>query len=144
MLRTPQSTLSIFLILLNFLIIGYLVLAISGLHPFTAGASNEGPLFGAIARGQSSKELGYSTKMKSREAAEQAALANCHANCSVAVWFQDACGAYAEGVNGWGANFGATMDEARSKAKSACTAYASQQECQVKLVACSAGSVESN
>lgn len=141
MLRSPLGVLSIFLILLNLLIVAYVVFSTFGSPWATDAGGSGGPSFGAIARGPSSGELGYSTKVKSREEAEQAALAKCGSNCSIAVWFQDACGAYAEGGNGWGANFGTTMDEARSKAQGACAAYSSEAQCTVKLVVCSAGHV---
>lgn len=143
-LTSRLSRLSLFLVALSFLVVVYSVFLLSGYLWTKSSTQNAGTLFGAIARGQSSEALGYSSKMTSREEAERAALSTCTSNCTIAVWFQDACGAVAQGNNGWGTNFGMTTDEARTKAMEACVAYNLQQECKAKLVVCSNGFVSEN
>lgn len=142
---TSQLTgLSLFLLALGFLAIVYLVFSLSQSLWIRTSAQNSGPLFGAIARSESGKSLGYSSKLPSREEAEQAALSMCTPNCTIQVWFKDACGAFAQGSTGWGANFGMTTEEARAKAIGTCVAYNSQQDCRATLVVCSHGAISEN
>ena len=102
---------------------------------------NASPLFGAIARSASTGKIGYSAKSASRTEAEQAAVSTCGKDCAVISWFQNACGAYAEGAKSWGSNFGGTADEAARKASETCGAQSSDPQCTAKLIVCADGLV---
>jgi len=81
----------------------------------TAGVSAQAQdLYGAIARSRSTGDKGYASNYRSRTAAENAALSQCRRvsgawDCTVLLWFRNACGSIAESRNGgagtgWGTN----------------------------------------
>jgi hypothetical protein len=79
--------------------------------------------YGAIAYSPSTGAHGWSFDYGSRVAAENAALANCrqHAtDCSVPIWFRNACGALAVGPNGYGSGWGTSRSIAERLALKIC------------------------
>lgn len=97
--------------------------------------------FGAIAYSQSSGSYGWATDFPTRRAAENAALASCQEranDCSVAVWFSNACGALAVGGDGgWGADWGRNLRAAENKARHVCTGYS--YDCRIVVSRCVSG-----
>jgi serine/threonine-protein kinase len=79
--------------------------------------------YGAIAYSSSTGATGWAYNHRSRGAAEGAALANCrqHASdCTVPVWFRNACGAIAVGFDGYGTGWGNNRQLAESYALKTC------------------------
>jgi hypothetical protein len=65
--------------------------------------------FGAIAYSPGSGAHGWSVDYATREVAESTALRNCHQHaddCTVPIWFRNACGALAVGSQGYGSGWG--------------------------------------
>ena len=99
----------------------------------TAAADN----YGAIAYSSSSGAHGWSIDYRSRAAAENAALANCQqhaADCSVPIWFRNACGALAVGSNGYGSGWGTSRSIAESIALRGCRVHSGG--CLIRRWAC--------
>jgi hypothetical protein len=91
--------------------------------------------FGAIAFSQSSGAHGWSYDFGSRWAAEDAALRQCGGDCSVVVWFRNACGALAVGGgNAYGTGWSASRHEAEAIALSNC--YQHSGSCSIRRWAC--------
>lgn len=80
-------------------------------------------VFGAIAISKSTGHVGVAWNQQSRSAAEKAAIAACSTkDCVSALWFRNACGALAAASNGTvGADWGASLAKAQSKALAACS-----------------------
>ena len=101
---------------------------------FLSGAANAQDYYGAIAFSKSTGQTGYSYDYSSRGGAEQAALNKCGENdCEIQVWFQNSCGALAQGGDGalgysWAAN---NRSQAESRALSECGS-----NCEVLAWAC--------
>lgn len=82
--------------------------------------------FGAIAFSPSSSSYGYSYGHPSRAAAESRAYGECAARsggCQVVLWFQSACGALAQGYNGWGSAWGNSRAQAERNAIAQCSRH---------------------
>ena len=93
--------------------------------------------YGAIAYSPSTKADGWAYDYASRAAAEGAALSNCRQNagdCTVPIWFRNACGALAVGSNGYGSGWGSNRRRAETYALSTCRKNTSG--CSVKRWAC--------
>jgi hypothetical protein len=90
---------------------------------FMSGAANAQDYYGAIAFSDSTGKTGYSYNYQSRSDAEQAALNNCAKNdCEIKTWFENSCGALAQGDDGslgysWAAG---SRSAAESRAFSEC------------------------
>jgi uncharacterized protein DUF4189 len=103
----------------------------------TALPPNPANRFGAIAYSPSTGSHGWSYDYASREEAERVALANCmqHArDCSVPLWFQNACGALAVGPSGFGTGWGINQGLAESYAIGVCGQYSTN--CSVRRWVC--------
>jgi len=90
----------------------------------TAAANN----YGAIAYSPSTRAHGWAYDYPSRAAAERAALANCRrqaSDCTVPIWFRNACGALAIGPNGYGTGWGTSRGLAERYALSSCRRHSS-------------------
>jgi serine/threonine-protein kinase len=87
----------------------------------------DGPgYYGAIAYSPSTRSHGWAYDYASREEAKDHALARCGryaSDCIVPVWFHDACGALAVGVDGYGTGWGASRKLAESYALQSCQGY---------------------
>jgi hypothetical protein len=96
--------------------------------------------YGAIAYSPGSGAVGYSERYADRDAAENRALSECgKADCVVATWFYDNCGALATSGDGsWGGGHGPTLSSARSDAEEACRRQGGSS-CAVKITHCSGG-----
>ena len=94
--------------------------------------------FGAIAFSTGTGAIGWSFDYGSKSSAESAALANCRqhgADCIIATWFRNACGAIAVGDgNGWGAAWSNYRNGAESEALQICRRNTSN--CTVRRWAC--------
>lgn len=91
-----------------------LVLAMPSTH---AAAGN----YGAIAYSPSTGVYGYSYDYGSQGEAEQQAMGRCNAmDCTIAIWFENACGAVASGPSGWGASWGPSRSAAEDNANLEC------------------------
>lgn len=83
-------------------------------------------LFGAIARSRDTGDKGYSWNYRSQASAEAVALRQCRSvsgatDCSVMVWFRNACGSIAESSNGGaGSGWGTTPALAEREALKSC------------------------
>ena len=96
-----------------------LLLACAGAGPGEAAAES----YGAIAYSPSTKVYGWSYDFPSRRAAENEALARCRRqanDCTVPLWFRDACGALAIGSDGYGTGWGTDRGIAERYAISVC------------------------
>jgi hypothetical protein len=88
-----------------------------------SGVANAQDNYGAIAFSESTGQTGYSYDYGSRSDAEQAALDNCGKNdCEIKSWFENSCGALAQGDDGslgysWAAG---SRSQAESRALSEC------------------------
>ncbi len=82
--------------------------------------------YGAIARSRSTGNKGYASGYRSREAAESAALRECRRvsgawDCTVLLWFRNACGSIAESRDGGaGTGWGRTPTVAERYALDSC------------------------
>lgn len=93
--------------------------------------------FGAIAYSVGTTAHGWAYDYPTREAAEAAALTNCRqhaADCSIPIWFQNACGALAVGTNGYGSGWGVDRPLAETYALQSCGQYTSN--CAVRRWVC--------
>jgi Domain of unknown function (DUF4189) len=94
--------------------------------------------YGAIAYSQSTRAHGYSLDYRSRAGAEQKAYIECSkhaADCSIAVWFRNACGALAVGDDGgYGSGWHGTREGAENNAIKSCSGVSSG--CRVIRWAC--------
>lgn len=80
-------------------------------------------LFGSFAYSEKERQYGWANNYRTRDAAEQAALASCRkgaADCEVVLWFRNACGALVTGPEGHAAAWGLTEAAAVNKALKAC------------------------
>jgi hypothetical protein len=95
--------------------------------PTAAGRESDGERgFGAIAYSPSTRAHGWAFDYGSREHAEARAMARCsrHArDCFVPVWFRDACGALAIGLDGYGSGWGSNRKLAETYALQSCRRY---------------------
>ena len=98
----------------------------------TAGVSAQAQdLYGAIARSRSTGDKGYASNYRSRTAAENAALSQCRRvsgawDCTVLLWFRNACGSIAESRNGGaGTGWGTTPRLAERYALESCNTVGS-------------------
>jgi len=84
--------------------------------------------YGAIAYSQDDGSYGYSSDYSSQATAEREALSQCSGrNCSVVLWFKNACGALATGSgNGYGTGWASSRSEAEDIAMSNCNKNASR------------------
>jgi uncharacterized caspase-like protein len=99
--------------------------------------ANPASRFGAIAYSPSTGAHGWSYDYGSREEAERVAISNCsqHArDCSVPIWFQNACGALAVGPSGYGTGWGVSQTLAESYAIGVCGQYSAN--CSVRRWVC--------
>jgi hypothetical protein len=96
--------------------------------------------YGAIAYSPSTGAFGYSDRYANRASAQTRALSECgKADCVVASWFYNNCGAVAMNGNGsWGGGHGPTVSSAGSDAEHACVREGGGA-CVVKLTHCSGG-----
>jgi hypothetical protein len=96
--------------------------ALASLLVLVAGSASADN-YGAIAFSQSTGSYGYSYDYGSRGSAEQRALNDCSGNCSVVLWFKNACGSLATGSGGgYGYGWAGTRRRAESIAMSNCNA----------------------
>jgi serine/threonine-protein kinase len=82
--------------------------------------------FGAIAYSQGKRAHGWGKDYPSRQQAEKAALANCAKyaeDCSVVVWFKNACGALSLGPKGAGWAWAHKQSDADRAATRACAQH---------------------
>jgi Domain of unknown function (DUF4189) len=110
-------------------------------HPSGSGGSHGSSFttYGAIAYSPGSGAFGYSNNYANRSSAEKRALSDCgKADCVVASWFYNDCGAVAiSGDGSWGGGHGPKLDSARDDAEKAC-ARQGGTSCEVKIAHCSA------
>ncbi|MES2312332.1 MAG: DUF4189 domain-containing protein [Pseudomonadota bacterium] len=96
--------------------------------------------WGAIATDFAHSSAGASVNQPNREAAEQAAIANCQSNggstCKVELWYINQCAAMAVSDTGHNAKAGATPDAANQAAMKVCS-EAGDTNCRVYYSACS-------
>lgn len=94
--------------------------------------------YGALAYSQRTGAHGYSYDHRSRNAAEQRALGECAnygADCRVAIWFRNACGALAVGAgNGYGSGWGTSRSIAQSYALAGCRRHT--RNCSIVRTVC--------
>lgn len=98
---------------------------------------NSGLRFGAIAYSRSAGAYGWSNDYPSQDAAQSLALENCrkHASdCSIVLWYSNACGALAVGSNAYGSAWGVDQPTAEREALQRCSQLTSN--CSVKRWAC--------
>jgi Domain of unknown function (DUF4189) len=92
--------------------------------------------YGAIAFSQDTGSVGYSQDYSNQAEAENRALYECGTDCSVALWFKNACGSIAIGDgNGWGSGWATSRAGAERNALSTCGKYTGG--CYVKQTICS-------
>ena len=103
----------------------------------TTGYSGAQDFFGAIAYSPSTGAHGWSFDYRSRAEAESVALTNCgkHASdCTVPIWFRNACGALAVGPKGYGSGWGTSQKIAEGYALQVCAKHSTG--CTIKRWAC--------
>ena len=103
----------------------------------TAIPSNPANRYGAIAYSAATGAHGWSYDYASREEAERVALATCAqyaADCSVPLWFQNACGALAVGPAGFGTGWAINQTLAETYAMGVCGQYSTN--CAVRRWVC--------
>lgn len=112
------------------------------LNPPGPGGRGSAPSarYGAIAYSPASGLYGYSDNYPNRAQADQRALRECgQADCVVASWFWNQCGALAAGDNGtWGAEAGSSEARAQSLALARCDREGGNN-CQIKISHCAGG-----
>jgi uncharacterized caspase-like protein len=99
--------------------------------------SNPGNRYGAIAYSPGTGAHGWAYDYASQSEAEGAALTNCrkHAtDCTVPIWFQNACGALAVGPNGYGSGWGVDQATAEGFAMQTCAKYS--KSCAIRRWVC--------
>jgi serine/threonine-protein kinase len=83
----------------------------------TAAAEN----FGAIAYSQRDGASAHAYDYSSQDEAEERALQECGAGCTIVLWFKDACGALAAGEgHGYGVGWASSRPEAEALAMDNC------------------------
>lgn len=90
------------------------------------GASAAQEYYGAIAYSPLNRAHGWAYDYPSRLDAERRALAVCrrHAeDCTVPVWFRNACGALAVGADGYGSGWGSSRKSAEGQALQSCRRF---------------------
>ncbi len=93
--------------------------------------------YGAIAYSAANRSASYSYDYPSRSAAEANALQRCSesaSDCSVVLWFRNACGALAVGPNGTGHAWAGGRTAAEREALRYCSEYS--EGCQVTTWVC--------
>jgi hypothetical protein len=93
--------------------------------------------FGAIAYSPTTRAHGWAYDYTSRSEAQSRAMDECrrHADdCVVALWFRNACGALAAGVDGYGASWGTNRGLAERSAMESCRRHAG--DCAIKRWIC--------
>jgi hypothetical protein len=104
------------------------------------GATTTQDTYGAIYYTKEGRYLGYAWGHTTQTSAEDEAYSQCRsrgADCQRAVWFRNACGAFALGdSDGWGSDWGTTKAEAERKALQACRDYGNN-DCQIEVSLCS-------
>lgn len=121
------------------------LIALAGGTTFAADATKPAPRWGAIATVDGL--YGYSFNQASRNAAENAARAQCQRRagkgggaCEVRMTFDRACGAMATGnFTEWGVASAPTLDAARKEAVAQCNAHLPTEPCKVQVSVCSTG-----
>lgn len=100
--------------------------------------NTSGNTYGAIAISESTMAWGSSWNATSQAEAERTAIEYCgRSDCRSVNWFRNACGALAmSGNRAWAADWGATQEEARSKALAACRSSGGTS-CQIQNTTCS-------
>jgi hypothetical protein len=96
-----------------------------------------GNKFGAIAYSPATGVNAFVRDYGSREEAEKAALDSCRqraGDCTVPLWFRNACGALAVGPNGYGTGWGVDQGIAESYALQTCAKYS--KNCSVRRWMC--------
>jgi hypothetical protein len=108
--------------------------------PGRPGPGGSSIKYGAIAYSPTTGLDGYSDNYPDKAQADQRALSECgQADCVVATWFYDNCGALATADNGaWGAEVGGSEARARSLALARCGRQGGDH-CQIKISHCSGG-----
>jgi hypothetical protein len=104
---------------------------------FAAGQATAQNNYGAIAYSPSTGAHGWSTDYPSRGEAETVALQNCgkHAgDCTVPIWFRNACGALAVGSGGYGSGWGTSRQLAENYARQTCRKFTGN--CQIRRWVC--------
>lgn len=99
------------------------ILFVLALAPAVAAAAD---YFGAIAYSPEKRAHGWANDYPSRRQAEKAALANCAKygpDCSVVVWFKNACGSLSLGPKGVGWAWAHTQEDADLAATRACSKH---------------------
>ena len=95
--------------------------------------------YGAIAYSQTTDAHGWAYDYKSKKEAEHYALINCQkygSGCKVVTWVRNACSALAVGKgNAYGADWGTSQQDARSKALTRCTGTGARN-CQIRRWVC--------
>ena len=118
----------------------YRYLVAAGLLLVCAGAGSGEALadnYGAIAYSPSTKAYGWSYDYPSRGAAENEALSGCRRqadDCTVPLWFRNACGALAIGSDGYGTGWGTDRGIAEQQALGVCRRYT--QRCSITRWVC--------
>jgi hypothetical protein len=105
---------------------------LSGSHLATASAAMAQDMYGAIAASDDS-DWGYGYNYPTKAQAEAEALRQCGtSDCTVRVWFKNACGAVAENedVIGWG--WAESAAAAKTKAMTSC----GSGDCKILTWAC--------
>jgi serine/threonine-protein kinase len=111
------------------------LLALLAWSPLAAADNVADDNYAAIAYSQDSGAYGYSNNYDSRDGAEASAMRECGRDCSVVLWFRNACGALATGEdNGYGTGWAMSRGEAEDVAMSNCNDVAS--ECSVVRWVC--------
>jgi Domain of unknown function (DUF4189) len=93
--------------------------------------------YGAIAYSPGSRAHGWAYDYVSRQEAQVRAMDECrrHADdCVPALWFRNACGALALGVDGYGAAWGTNRKLAERSALQSCRRYS--EDCSIKRWMC--------
>lgn len=101
------------------------IAVVAAILVLTGGAASADS-FGAIAFSQSTGKFGYSFDHPSRASAETRAMAECTARsrgCKVGIWFKNACGSVATGVNGWGSAWAPSRQQAEQSAIRNCSQH---------------------
>jgi uncharacterized protein DUF4189 len=104
--------------------------------PLEAYAYAKSDSYGAIAFSQGTRAHGYSYKYGTRRGAEERALQECGQDCSVVLWFKNACGALAAGEDDHGTGWAKSRGEAEDMALSNCNDRSTQ--CRIVRWVCTA------
>lgn len=119
--------------MLRFVMAVSAVFAFAGLGSGAAAAEQ----YGAIAYSRSTKAHGWAYDYPSRSAAENQALSKCRSqanDCTVPLWFRNACGALAIGSSGYGTAWATERGTAERQALVLCRRHS--QDCAVKRWVC--------